>query len=110
MRKVILNHVFAGSFWKENIGFEFINFFKSDDGHFYYYVTPYGYVRKKIILEKGDLIINAITISDDTISILSYGFVDEDLVSKFNPSYNLKSKDFTSEVVEGKKLKEKCIS
>jgi hypothetical protein len=105
-KKIVLNHVFAGSYWQDNLGHEVINFFKADDGCFYFYVCPYGYANKDrhcVPLNEGDLIVNLMTINKDTAKVLSIGVVEKDLVSQYRPKYNKDSRKLTCEEPEGEK-------
>lgn len=40
--KIVINRLFAGGFWKENLGYEAINLISDDDGRNYVYLMPYG--------------------------------------------------------------------
>jgi hypothetical protein len=105
-KKVVLNHVFAGSYWQENLGHEVINLFKADDGYFYFYVCPYGYANKDrhcAPLNEGDLIVNLVTINKDTAKVLSIGVIEKDLVSEYHPKYNKNTRRLACEGPEGEK-------
>lgn len=100
--------MFAGDYLNmgSNIGHEFINLYKTDDGNHYAYVQPWGSIDKEI-----DYIVNVIKKSEpNVVQIMSYSKVK----SQQNDCFNIirpkrRQRTFTSEKNQNKVIHEKQI-
>lgn len=110
-KEILINIMFAGSFTTNNIGHEIINLYKADNGKFYIYITPYGYVcntRKN----KIKTILLAKSTSANKIEIIAKIDNPKRLISTLaNPSKNksaAEDKNYCTIINEYKKWEKEC--
>lgn len=81
---ILINNLFTGAYISkmENIGHEFINIYKSDNGSFYVYANPYGNIQQKWDGRVKYVLFVRAVLRQKKLQVVGYAEVEEQILDK----------------------------